>query len=250
MINSGIMRSRRSSLQKPYRVLALVLVISSFGSGQSIPEDAPAKVLTAPNFKMSPEAKAAGIDGQLIVELAIDKTGTVKKADVIYGPSSPCNTNPKREMAEVRKQVEDIFMKSRFSPAIKDSKPHDSEKMVLYLIGSALERARSRREAEEAMRAGKPRPPKIDVGVVNGIALDLPKPPYPMAARVSGAAGFVRVQVVIDENGNVVRAEPQQGHFAFYDVAREAACKARFSRTFLGNQPIAVTGIITYNFVR
>ena len=54
----------------------------------------------------------------------------------------------------------------------------------------------------------KPTPPKAPIsgGVLNGKAVRLVQPPYPAIARSAHAAGQVRVQIVIDENGNVVSA--------------------------------------------
>ena len=49
------------------------------------------------------------------------------------------------------------------------------------------------------------RPPKtIAGGVLNGKAINLPKPPYPPAARVVRASGLVSVKVLIDEEGRVM----------------------------------------------
>src|SRR5207244_4603067 len=52
----------------------------------------------------------------------------------------------------------------------------------------------------------KPTPPKAPIsgGVLNGKAVRLVQPPYPAIARSAHASGQVKVQIVIDENGNVI----------------------------------------------
>jgi protein TonB len=95
----------------------------------------------------------------------------------------------------------------------------------------------------------KPVPKTISGGVLNGKAVNLPKPTYPPAARAVRAAGAVTVQVLIDEEGRVVSASATGGHPLLQQAAVAAARGARFSPTLLSGQPVKVSGIITYNFV-
>jgi protein TonB len=99
--------------------------------------------------------------------------------------------------------------------------------------------------------AAAPTPPRAPIsgGVLNGKAINLPKPQYPPIARAAHAAGTVVVQVLIDENGNVVSAKAVSGHPLLQAVAVAAARQARFSPTKLSGQPVKVTGVIQYNFV-
>jgi TonB family protein len=102
----------------------------------------------------------------------------------------------------------------------------------------------------------QPEPPPLvpsrpkHIGVVNGIAKYLPKPPYPQAALFLGIQGKVDVQVVIDETGKVVSAKAVSGHVTLKTAAEQAARNARFSPTLLNNVPVKVTGVIVYNFTR
>lgn len=95
----------------------------------------------------------------------------------------------------------------------------------------------------------KPLPPK-SLGVINGKATSLPKPPYPPAAIAMNAQGEVTVQVTIDENGKVISAKAIKGHPMLTREAERAAMNARFSPTTLSKVPVKVTGMIVYNFKR
>lgn len=86
-------------------------------------------------------------------------------------------------------------------------------------------------------------------GVLNGKAIALPKPAYPLIARAAHASGTVVVQVLIDEDGNVVAAHAVSGHPLLQGVSVAAAREAKFLPTTLAGQRVKVTGVIQYNFV-
>jgi len=95
-----------------------------------------------------------------------------------------------------------------------------------------------------------PKPPRvISKGVITGLALQLPKPAYPEIAKRMRIQGTVAVQVLVDESGNVVSAKTVSGSPFLAPAAQRAAFEARFSPTKLGDQPVKVSGVITYNFV-
>lgn len=97
----------------------------------------------------------------------------------------------------------------------------------------------------------KPQVPKsVSKGVLNGQALNLPKPLYSSIAKAAGAQGQVTVQVTIDETGRVISANAVSGHVMLRPEAERAARGARFSPTRLSDVPVKVTGVITYNFLR
>jgi TonB family protein len=88
----------------------------------------------------------------------------------------------------------------------------------------------------------------VSGGVLNGMALSLPLPPYPDIARRMHQAGMVEVEVVVDETGKVMSARALSGPSNLREVAVQAAYRARFSPTKLSGLPVKVTGQINYNF--
>lgn len=81
---------------------------------------------------------------------------------------------------------------------------------------------------------------------INKGAIYLGRPAYPVAAKVSRAKGTVKVQVLLDELGNVVNAEAVSGHPLLLSASVEAAKKSKFRMTYLKGIPVKVSGIITY----
>lgn len=88
----------------------------------------------------------------------------------------------------------------------------------------------------------------ISGGVLNGKALELPKPDYPEIARRARASGLVTVEVVIDLSGKVISAKAVSGPSMLQRAAEQAALRARFTPTLLSGQPVKMTGTINYNF--
>jgi len=95
----------------------------------------------------------------------------------------------------------------------------------------------------------KPVPKVISKGVITGEALSLPRPAYPPLAKQMHVQGVVSVQVLIDETGRVISAKAVNGNPALLHAAQRAALEARFRPTRLSDQPVKVSGVITYNFV-
>jgi TonB family protein len=105
---------------------------------------------------------------------------------------------------------------------------------------------------------GEPPPPPVDPpktpkvvhkGVITSQAISLPRPNYPPIAKNMGIQGTVSVQVLIDESGRVISAKAVGGSPFLTAEAQKAALQARFSPTVLNDQPVKVSGVITYNFV-
>jgi hypothetical protein len=229
-------------------IIVLFLLVSG-ALGQSQTSDSEAKVISSPPFTLSEDAEQAGIDGTFLLSVAIDEAGNVTLAKVLSGPSWPCGTDPKRELTESRKAVEELLLNSKFSPAIRDGKPIYSARTMQFTVGEAYQRKMREREREEMLEIGIPEFKVIQGGVMNGKAVSLPRPIYPPGARASLASGSVAIEVLINEKGKVIRAGAVSGHPSLVDPARDAACSARFSKTLLSGKPVRVNGVITYTFV-
>ncbi|MGC2238498.1 MAG: TonB family protein [Pyrinomonadaceae bacterium] len=86
-------------------------------------------------------------------------------------------------------------------------------------------------------------PPETSKETLNETATSLPKPVYPKAAKAVRASGEVKVEVEVDEKGNVTSAKSVSGHPLLRQAAEQAAKQAKF-------KPSAekVNGVIVYNF--
>ena len=85
-------------------------------------------------------------------------------------------------------------------------------------------------------------------GILNGKALELPKPKYSEEAKRVHATGQVQVKVIVDEKGQVISAEAMFGPEALRAAAVDAAKRARFAPTVVDGITVKVVGILTYDF--
>ena len=90
--------------------------------------------------------------------------------------------------------------------------------------------------------------PAVDVGFLNGSAIDLPKPAYPAEAKQNHITGQVQVKVSVDETGKVTSAEIMSGPGALHAAALEAAKRARFQPHIVNGVAVKVFGVLTYDF--
>jgi protein TonB len=95
----------------------------------------------------------------------------------------------------------------------------------------------------------KPTMLRVSPGVIIAKVVALPKPIYPPLAKAARIQGPVNVQILVDETGKVISAQAVKGSPMLTKAAEDAARRARFTPTKLGDQPVKVQGVITYNFV-
>ncbi|MFN6962593.1 MAG: TonB family protein [Pyrinomonadaceae bacterium] len=88
----------------------------------------------------------------------------------------------------------------------------------------------------------------IQVGSLVAYATKQAQPVYPAAARTVRAAGLVRVDVTIDENGQVAAIERASGPVMLQDAAKDAIRKWRFKPFLRDGQPVRATGFVNFNF--
>ena len=216
-----------------------------------------AQVIDLPIPGYPAEARTTGLSGQVRVNVAIDEAGNVTGVRSVTGPDSTCPQVMREDVVAIREAARMAALKARFTPATSDGKPMASTLWVNYDFAASSEtKAVSTASEGGSVETGLTRSlgtagpiRTISGGVLNGKAMELPKPPYPPAARAVRASGAVAVQVLIETDGSVFSAEAVSGHPLLRSASRMAACGSRFTPTLLQGQPVKVSGIITYNFV-
>lgn len=186
------------------------------------------------NFLRSQPQKAHALLGRALTILGgqpyVKDAATAKRLKNYYCPLMGAGASASRELA-----------KELGSVVWRLEEPERAEK---YDRGR---KERAEREERGEAEPGGMKP--VEGGVLNGKAVSKPAPSYPAAAKNTGVSGTVVVQLLVDESGQVVRAEPLCGHPVLAKASVEAALKARFTPTTLSGRPVKVSGVITYNFV-
>ena len=226
---------RRCYIFRSGAILISTLILTLCIAAGVVAQDSDPKFVSAPEFILSADAVAAGIDGVFKVTLSVDDAGTVKNVRLYGDPMWPCGASPNRELGAVRTAVEAHLRLIKFSPSMKNGKPRSSDVILDFAIGEAFKRAKAAEEAKTG-----PSPKLVKGGVMNGRATQLVKP------RAPKAQGNATVQVLIDEQGSVSKAGVLTGNALLFRSSREAACESKFSPTVIGGKAVQVTGVITY----
>jgi len=88
----------------------------------------------------------------------------------------------------------------------------------------------------------------LQVGSLLPYATRQSSPVYPQAARAVRASGVVRVEVVVDEQGNVAEVQKANGHALLQAAARDAIVKWKFKPFLRDGQPVRAAGFVNFNF--
>lgn len=106
--------------------------------------------------------------------------------------------------------------------------------------------------------AAKPETPKsepnpaatgpMEIGSLVPYAISQQAPRYPPTARQMRATGVVRVEIVVDEKGDVAEIQKTVGHNLLQPAARDAISKWKFKPFIRDGQPVKATGFINFNF--
>lgn len=92
--------------------------------------------------------------------------------------------------------------------------------------------------------------PKISGHCWDGCPTSIVLPYYPKEARRYGISGQVKVETIVDENGNVIYARTVKGQPFLSQAAERAAYRSSYQpKKTCGDKPIKFRWKITYNFV-
>lgn len=198
------------------------------------------KALRLPQPEYPSEAKAAGLEGTVFVDVEIDEFGEVVSAVASTEPRKAYDSRDgakpvEREMPLadpiLREAAERAAMQAKFSPTRLNNKPVRVLGTIAYNF---------------AIRSFPVTPSE---GVLNSAAINLPMPMYPPAAMAVRAEGQVVIQILVDESGNVVAATPLSGHPLLRAASVEAARNTKFPPRIENGQAVKFSGVLTYNFV-
>ena len=195
----------------------------------------------------------------------------LKLRESASGPDSPETVGPLAGLANIRfwrreyREAAETFRRA-LANLTRRPQPDRSDVTLIYQRARcSMRKAKMETELEELKQLystaaefstlGDPTVPRkprlINAGVVNGKALQLIKPGYPVEARRDNAQGIVEVDVLIDEQGTVVSAcAAPNAHPALAEASEISAYRSKFSPTTLAGNPVKVSGRITYNFRR
>ncbi len=124
----------------------------------------------------------------------------------------------------------------------QDSQPTDRTRIV----AGATQQAEDANKVK-ATTSSKPTGP-VAVGSLLPYVEKQSAPIYPPAARTMRATGVVRVEVTVDESGNVSEIKSSSGPTLLQGSAKDAIRKWKFRPIVVEGQAVQATGFINFNF--
>ena len=88
----------------------------------------------------------------------------------------------------------------------------------------------------------------IDVGSLVGYATRQTPPVYPPAARSMRTTGIVKVEVTVNETGDVAEVKKTSGPPILQNAAKDAIKKWKFKPFVRDGQPVKAMGFVSFNF--
>lgn len=161
---------------------------------------------------------------QVIVQITINEKGGIEEANALSGHPF------------LRQVSEQVARNSRFTPSILGCEPQKAYSEIVY----------SYNLKENTITYNNPelRFTKyvFNAGIVNKKAIYLPKPNPIIPPKQTQ---IVKIEIVVDEQGNVISANAISGHPLLRSVCESAAQKAKFHPTWDVGK-IRVTAILVY----
>ncbi|CAN5204355.1 hypothetical protein BH20ACI2_BH20ACI2_25880 [soil metagenome] len=88
----------------------------------------------------------------------------------------------------------------------------------------------------------------IDVGSLLAYATSRAQPVYPPAAKTIRTTGVVKVEVTVNEEGEVTGIQKASGPAMLQSAAKDAVRKWKFKPFLRDGQPVKATGFVNFNF--
>ncbi len=88
----------------------------------------------------------------------------------------------------------------------------------------------------------------LDVGSLLPYATKQAQPTYPPAAKTMRATGVVKVELTVDEKGEVAEVNKTSGPSMLQGAAKDAIKKWRFRPFMRDGQPVRANGFVSFNF--
>lgn len=156
--------------------------------------------------------------------------------------TNPPVTNPQPSpttvAANTKPSVPEPVKKAEDKPAI----PADRTRIVAGASQPA-------EDANKVVATGSTKPAgPVAIGSLLPYAEKQAAPVYPPAARTMRATGVVRVEVAVDENGNVVEVKNASGPMLLQASAKDAIRKWKFRPIMIEGQAVQATGFVNFNF--
>jgi TonB family protein len=195
-------------------------------------------------------ARQARIQGAVVLEVQINKSGDVENIQIVSG-------HPMLASAAIA-----AVKQWKYKPYLISGDPVEVETTVTVnftlsgksaaegIAGNAPGGVPPGLTSSEPEDADHPVPQRARVspGVMQGLLVNMVRPEYPADAKDQNIQGVVLLKVIIDKEGNVDNTQLISGHPLLAPAAIEAVKQWKYKPYLLNGNPIEVESQVTVNF--
>ncbi|HNQ16413.1 MAG TPA: energy transducer TonB [Pyrinomonadaceae bacterium] len=177
-----------------------------------------------------------------------DKSEENRSVKTLPVPANEEKSEQKVEMKPVPTPAGNTAAKSDPQPQKEALAKKDPEPQPANDVPVTPKRERRVEEKTDAPAVSTNSDGSIVVGSLLEYAVQRSTPVYPANARSMRQTGVVRVEVLIDENGQVASVQNTSGPVLLQNAARDAVRKWKFKPFVRDGQPVKATGYLSFNF--
>ncbi len=175
--------------------------------------------------------------------------------DVPNASQMAVNTKPIEPPPVIMQPVSDTRPSGTREREVKQADPAPAKTDEPVYIPSPTQTVKE--EPKQVAETPKPEPPKadlprstepIDVGSLVAYATRQSPPVYPPQARTMRTTGLVKVEVTVNEAGDVADIQKTSGPSMLQNAAKDAIKKWKFKPFVRDGQPVRATGFVSFNF--
>ncbi|HMO80684.1 MAG TPA: energy transducer TonB [Pyrinomonadaceae bacterium] len=168
-------------------------------------------------------------------------------------PVAETETEAEADEAETKERAasqaakpSETALASTEKPVIVEKQP--AERPVIVVGGEKASGSEEKKEGEAGSDPGPSGDGPIEAGSLIPFAVRQQAPIYPATARQLRATGVVRVEIKVDENGDVASIERVIGPTLLQGAARDAILRWKFKPFTRDGRPAQATGFVNFNF--
>lgn len=161
----------------------------------------------------------------------------VETRPALNNPPAQATAKPSETAVAANKPVE--------KPQIED-KPVPQQERSTIVVGASLSKEEDANKVK-ATSSSRPVGP-IAIGSLLPYVEKQASPIYPPAARSMRTTGVVKVEITVDEEGNVAEVNDASGPALLQGSAKDAIRKWKFRPFVIDGQAVKATGFVNFNF--
>ena len=224
-------------------------VITNAVDGTTSPNSAPPQTVAVNNPVSQTNVPTAGPSQAPGYQPLVQKTADSRPVNAPH--AVPANNKPS-----------DTAVAANNKPAVSEPVKKEEPAKPIVVQNPSRENTETVKQAPPANTTAKADPPKteapktgsatsegmMDIGSLKEYATKQTLPTYPPAAKSMRTTGIVKVELVINESGDVAEVQSTSGPVLLQSAAKDAARKWKFKPFTRDGQPVRATGFVNFNF--